>query len=226
MTGSLSFNHGQQTSQAARHQGNLRYCGRVGTARRALRSRRGSRTTTALVTLFNPSASQVTCCEHMVKRWSLFTASRQGSVTDPLSPMRQRPLRGIGIGPRINRAQVVEMWSFWLMTGFRMVFITCSDQTLTVGLAGLAAIATAQSAAFAGRLQGSKAALFYWMRKRAGVSLLMDWLDSLHRRSFRQLQSSGSELPTGECRSARAFTATCSRALYLVPAHPYRAVHV
>jgi len=71
-----------------------------------------------------------------------------------------------GIGPAMsNRSQVMEMWSFWLMT-IAMVFIT-----LFLTAAGILQVwlQRYQESAMPFMATQDQVALFYWMREAAGV---------------------------------------------------------
>ena len=80
-------------------------------------------------------------------------------------------LRGIG-NANSNRAQVLEMWSFWLMT-VAMVFITLFLTGAGILQVWLQRISDTPVSFMVGQ---DKVALFYWMREGAGVVFLVGFV--------------------------------------------------
>ncbi len=108
-------------------------------------------------------------------------------------------LRGLGEAAD-NKAQVMEMWGFWLMT-ISMVFIT-----LFLSAAGVVQIwlqrIPEDGAALSFMASQDQLFLFYWLRLAAGVVFLIGLVAYLL--SFRQ--RGRTNVVTGKCRWARIIT--------------------
>ena len=100
-------------------------------------------------------------------------------------------LRGIGEAPH-NKAQVMEMWGFWLMT-ISMVFIT-----LFLSAAGIVQIwlqrVPEDGAALSFMATQDQMFIFYWLRLAAGVVFLVGlicYLLSFRQRKYAGLAAAG-----------------------------------
>ena len=111
---------------------------------------------------FYTHGSQITAAHGHMAFYGAYAMVTMTMISYAMPLMRGRPANS-------NRAQVVEMWAFWLMT-ISMVFITLFLTAAGILQVWLQRISTAPLSFMAAQDQ---VALFYWLREIAGVVFLI-----------------------------------------------------